>query len=441
MISKSRKPPERHVALAFSTRVAQMPMIYKGIAGYAAKNANWIFTTDDESVDLPIGFLRKWKGDGVIAVLLSKADAAAARGLKIPVVTFVGVVRKPGVPRVMLDQAAIGRLAAEHLLSRGFRQFAFYGVEDAAYSADREAAFAERLAVGGFAVSRHCLPSLHRQHPWDDEVESLRLWLERLPSPIGLFAASDARARKVADACRLIGRNVPEEVGIIGVDNNEIACEFGSPKITSISCDWVTVGFEAARLLDHLMRGRKPPDRDKLIPPNGIVARESTNVMIFNNSAVARAAAYAREHIGEPFGVEALIDCAAVSRRLLETSFIKSLGMTPSVYIARLRVEKAKSLLHQRKLTFSRIAAQCGFSDLRHFRRVFARTEKMTPRQYRKACFAAQEKVDSHALHPASPMFDGSVPRPLPDPRPSAPQPLIVPSPNGKPATSRRSSS
>lgn len=344
-----------------------------------------MFTTSGEAHDLSVRTLKRWDGDGVITALDNETEARFARRLKIPVVTFVGLVRQPGIPRVMMDQPAIGRMAADHLIRRGFREFAYYGIEGTGYSIARTEAFVGALREKGFNARAHHSPStFDRNHPWDDEMDSLHRWVKKLPMPIGIFAVNDARARMIADACRLAGRQVPAEVGIIGVDNSEIDCEFGSPTLTSIACDWRKLGSETARLLDHLMNGGRPPASDQLIAPSGVVARESTDVTIVSHPVAARAVAYAREHLSESFGVKALVAAAGVSRRYLENSFTKSLGRTPSEFIAEIRVEKAKSLLAETDLSLSRIAADCGFSDLRQFRRVFTQLEHVSPRGFRK---------------------------------------------------------
>jgi LacI family transcriptional regulator len=345
-------------------------------------------TTGAEFFGLPVQHLLGWTGDGVIAVLATPEDVAAARRLKVPIVTMFGMVRSPEVPRVMVDQDEIARLAAEHLVSRGFRRFAFYGLEGPAYSADRERAFVAHLARyggggGGSAVHRYRSPAdTEVLHPWD-EVDALSRWVAELPAPIGVFAANDQRARMLVDACSLAGRRVPEDVGVIGVDNDEIACEFGEPTLSSIACDYAAVGFESARLLDRLMRGGPPAAvPDVLTRPVGVVSRASTDVTVTDHPAVARAVTYARDHRGESFGVEALVEAAGVSRRHLELSFTRSLGCTPSTFLARLRAEQAKELLDQGGHTLGGVARLCGFNDLRQFTRVFQRVMKVSPREY-----------------------------------------------------------
>lgn len=388
-MGQPNRKSSRHVALAFPTHFAHLPAIVRGIADYARAHGSWVFTTSGESFNLPIQALSKWRGDGVVALLQNARDAAAARRLKVPVVTFVGLVQNPGVPRVMVDQAAIGRLAAEHLIARGFQRFAFYGLKDVGYSVIRQRAFTQHLAARGFPVHHYLSPNtFDRRKPWEDEMESLARWFKRLPAPVGLLAVNDPRARLAADACRFARRRVPEEIGIIGVDNYELACEFGSPTLTSISVDWRLIGFEVARLLDRLMRGGAPPGSERLIAPTGVVARQSTDVMIVEHPIVARAVAYARANPAGVYGVEALVSASGVSRRHLEILFRRTLKVTPLEYLVRLRIERAKDLLRERGRTLTEVARQCGFSDLRHFRRVFRRVGGVTPMQYRRAAVA-----------------------------------------------------
>jgi LacI family transcriptional regulator len=285
----------------------------------------------------------------------------------------------------MMDQVAIGRLAAEHLLSRGYKNFAFYGAEEAYYSSARESEFAAVLARDQFSVNRYAPPGIRGDsRPWDDEMDNLCRWISTLPSPVGIFATSDSRARRIADACRIVRREVPRDVGIVGVDNDLLECELGSPKLTSIQCDWWQVGFRTAKLLDAIMNGITPSNVDQLIAPTGVVQRESTDVTIVDHPAVAKAVEYVQRNLTGCFGVKAMVAEAGVSRRYLEHSFIRAIRRTPAEYLAHARVSRAKELLQTTHLPLGQISRECGFSDIRQFRRVFSRLENMTPGQYRK---------------------------------------------------------
>jgi LacI family transcriptional regulator len=371
--------------LVFPGLFAHFHTVARGIMAYAREHGNWTFTTSGEAHDLPLRAMKRWSGDGIICIPKTEQEVRFARDLGIPAVTFVGFMENPGIPRVMMDQAAIGRLAADHLLSRGYKNFAFCGVEEAYYSSVREANFAAALARDQFSVNRYVSPGVRGDaRPWDDEIDNLCRWISTLPSPVGIFATSDSRARRIADACRIVRREVPRDVGIVGVDNDLLECELGSPTLSSVQCDWWQVGFRTAKLLDTIMNGMPPSNLDQLIPPTGIAQRESTDVTIVDHPAVAKAVEYVQRNLTDCFGVKAMVAEAGVSRRYLEHSFIRSIRRTPAEYLAQARVNRAKELLQTTHLPLGQISRACGFSDIRQFRRVFGRLEKITPGQYRK---------------------------------------------------------
>ena len=408
----------RHIALAFPMGLAHLQPLVQGITDYARAHGRWLFTSSPEAVTLSIQSLHGWRGDGVIATLVNPADVRAARQLRVPVVTFAGAMRDPGVPRVMVNNPAVGRRAAEHLLACGFRRFGFYGLRNVNYSQDRGDGFlqhlAEQLGPGRCAV--HLSPnSFTAARPWQDEMGRLEQWVARLEPPVGLFAANDQRARMLVDACQRLGLRVPDDAGVLGVDNDLVACEFSDPPLSSIACDWYRIGTESAALLDRLMRSKDESGRmkeesrrggtsgssftlapssvgsDRLIDPVGVVRRRSTDVLVVENPGVGRAVQYVREHMAEPFGVEALLREARVSRRSLEQGFKRSLGCTPHAFLCRARVDRARDLLTgPRRMKLTDIARACGFTDLRRFRLVFARCEGMPPAEYRRRHAAAE---------------------------------------------------
>lgn len=375
----------RHIALAFPVGLAHLQPLVKGITDYARANCSWIFTTNPETVTLPIQSLRGWRGDGVITIILTPADVRAAQQLNMPVVTFAGALRDPGVPRVMVNNPVVGRLAADHLLACGFPRFGYYGLHNVRYAHDRGEGFLRRLAEVGRAASVHLSRNtLGLTHPWKDEMQKLEHWLTTLEGPVGIFAANDMRARMLLDACQRLGRRVPDDVGVLGVDNDLVTCEFSDPQLSSIACDWYRIGTEAAAALDAMLQG-KTVAKEKLIDPVGVIKRRSTDVLIVDHPGVALAIQYVHDHISEVFGIERLIQEAATSRRSLELGFKRSLGCTPHDFLCRERIAKAKELLAKpEKLKLSVIAAACGFSDARRLRIVFERYEGMTPAQYRK---------------------------------------------------------
>jgi LacI family transcriptional regulator len=190
----------------------------------------------------------------------------------------------------------------------------------------------------------------------------------------------------VVEACGPLGLRVPDDVAVLGVDNDPIACEFSNPPLSSISRNDQEVGYQAAALLDHLMGGGAPPDGPVYIPPGGVVQRGSTETLAIENPQIAAAVRYIYAHSGECFGVKQLLGQVGLSRRRLEHYFHECLGCTPYQFINQVRVDRAKELLAgPSRLTFSAIAAASGFSDLRRFRLVFRRLEGLTPAEYRRS--------------------------------------------------------
>ena len=353
---------------------------------YASQHGTWTLDVNPEMFAISMQILAGWSGDGVLAPLRTQAQLRAARALDVPIVNLAGSLRHTGFPRVMVDQEAVGRLAAEHLLERGFRRLAYFGQQGVWYSQQREHGFVERVRQAGGECSVLNAPQRFGvSHPWHLWREPLERWLKSLQFPVGVLAVHDYRARMVLDACLHLGVRVPQDIALIGVDNDEVACEFSQVSLTSVVRNNWREGFEAAALLDRLMAGKRPPKHDILIPPEGVVAHRSTDVEAIEDPHVAAAVKLIREHLGEPFGVEMLEKHVAVSRRHLYDLFRQCLNCTPYEYINRARVERAKQLLASpTRLKLYRIAEDCGFSDARHLRSVFRRLTGLTLAEYRR---------------------------------------------------------
>jgi LacI family transcriptional regulator len=222
-----------------------------------------------------------------------------------------------------------------------------------------------------------------QEHPdaWENQQDQLESWLRGLTTPVGIMASSDLRAGMLLEACRKVGLRVPEEVAIIGVDNDPVACEFSQPQLTSISRNDHRVGFEAASMLHRMILGQAPPGPVSLrIPPDRVVARKSTEVLAVDDPEVALLIQQMRERFHESIGMENLAGKSALSRRRLEQRFRATMDISPAVFLNQLRVEHAKKLLARKPiLPLADIAAQCGFRDPRRFRVVFMRLTGSSP--------------------------------------------------------------
>ncbi len=282
----------------------------------------------------------------------------------------------------------MGRLAAEHLLERGFRRFGYYGLKGGVwYSQQREAGFIQPISAAGHTCSVHeVLTSRNARGALASGHEELQAWLKSLKPPVGVLACSDARAGMLIEACRRVGLRVPDDVAVIGVDNDQLACEFSDPTLTSISRNGPKAGWEAAALLDRMLRGEKPPADPILIAPDGLVKRKSTDVLAIEDTRIAEAVRYIRQNADKLIGVESVLEHVPMSRRWLEHGFKEFVGRTPYEYISSVRVERAKKLLldpSHKKL--GQVASECGFPDVKRMNIVFQRFTGTTPRQWRLA--------------------------------------------------------
>lgn len=377
----------KQIALAFVTAVPHQERIMKGVTDYARRHGRWTFIASPETFIISVRNLRHWAGDGVIAEISTKAEMRMAREIGLPIVNLSGALRNCDVPRVMVDHEAIGRLAAEHLLQCGFHRFAYYGLKSIWYGKLRGRGFRKRIAKDNRPCSVLEVPSsVGGRRAWYDWKEPLEAWIKTLEPPVGLMAAHDLRARMVLEVCGQLGLRVPEDVAIIGVNNDELVCEFCEPPISSVSRSGEEVGYEAAALLDRLMTGNQPPDGDLLIPPDGVVQRGSTDVVGAEYPFIATAVQFIRENISRPFCIQSLVELVPVSRRWLEHRFRQSTGKTLHEYICEARVERAKELLSgPQRLPLYAVAETCGFTETRHFRIVFERIAGVTPAAYRRA--------------------------------------------------------
>jgi LacI family transcriptional regulator len=359
----------------------------EGVLQYAGdERRNWTYIIAPEWLSLSVLHLVGWPGDGVIAALNTPKEAACAARFHLPIVNMSSALAESPVPRSIVDNGAIGEMAAEHLLERGFQSHAFYGIRDIEYSTRRLAGFERRLTTAGCRTSSFTPPSTFRLRGkfWLQQRGALAEWLARLPLPCGLFAVSDVRARQVIEACHHLDIKVPEQIAVIGVDDQQIICEHTHPTITSIARNNILEGYSAAALLDRMMRGKKTSLEDQLIRPLQVVARESTATFAVSDDRLRAALEYFRQHIEDPVTVEELCRHAGVSRRWLEYAFRDKLDETPYQYIRRQRLEHARRLLVEEPQTkIYRVAKRIGFSSAKQLTKAFRREFGQSPREFR----------------------------------------------------------
>jgi LacI family transcriptional regulator len=334
-----------------------------------------------------LGALESWDGHGIVARIESRADADRLRARGLPVVDVAGAWKRPGFLTVCNDDAATGRLAAAAFT--GFRagHFAFLGVAQVGWSRARREGFRAGTRAASLAAFEESLPW------WEGRGRSKRLedWLRRLPRPCALFACNDTAGLKAAAACRRLGIDVPGEIAILGVDNEDILCELSDPPLSSIMLDCEGIGYQAAQLLAARLDGRPEAGRSEsraegiLVPPRELVERASTRVVATGDELVQQVVAGIRSTAGQHLVVADLLKGLPVSRRALEIRVRDALGHGIHQEIIRARVDRARQLLRDTTHTMDVVAAESGFSNTQRFHEAFRRRVGMTPAAYRRS--------------------------------------------------------
>ncbi len=376
----------RRVALIVETSSAYGRRILRGVRRYVHTHQSWsIFLEQRSLTSRPPQWLEDWDGDGIISRTTTKQLAEAAQRTKVPLIDLTDRHGTLGLPQVWSDDRAIAQLGADHLQERGFRRFAFCGFSRESWSQRRLAEFAAIVERPGEPCRVYESPWFGKDaHPWETEQARIGEWLRTLPKPIGIMTCNDVRGQHVLDACNRMDLAVPEEVAVIGVDDEEEVCELCDPPLSSIIPNAELVGYKAAELLDRLMSGKQAEVLQRTIPPLGIAIRQSTDVLAIDDPDVAAAVRYIREHACRGAVVEDILRHVPVSRSILERRFRKALDCSPQALIRRTQLKRVKQLLVDTDLPLAKISELAGFKHHEHMCTVFKREVGHSPGAYRR---------------------------------------------------------
>lgn len=374
-----------HVLLIVETAMSFGRGVLEGISRYLMENPPWSVQLDlRELLVTPPAWLRRWDGDGIITRSTTPEMADIILKWGIPTVNLTDIYGDQGLPAIWNDHEAIGRMAADHLIQRGLSRFAFCGFTDHHWSETRFRGFAEALAAHGHELEYHSSNwAQARRRGWENQQTEIEQWLRSLPKPIGILACNDFRGQHVLEACRAEGISVPDEVAVIGVDNDQVICDFCQPPLSSVIPAAERIGFEAAAMLDQLMRGEKLASRCVKIKPLGVAARQSTDVMAINDGDVVAALKIIRDRACVGLSVADILREVPIARSSLERRFRRSVGRSPQAEIRSVQLKRAQQLLCETDLPLAQIATLTGFKHSEYFSVVFKREIGQTPGQYR----------------------------------------------------------
>lgn len=393
------KPPAiPRVVIMTSAIPKGLQEMLQGVLAYAQEHGPWrIYQQENRRWMYELHDLKRWGCTGVIAAdYHSVEEARQIAALKVPVAVLLQPhpMRQRGYPLfkwpcVVWNSDAVGRMAADYFVERHYTHFAFVGhiYADSYWSVARERGFRAALRAHGHRRCHVYAPCNEaEQRDWAVERPRMEAWLRALPKPVALFAPNDRRGKQVLDACLDAGVSVPDEVAVLGVDNDEWICEASVPTLSSIQCDPRPAGYRIAAHLDRLMRGERLVKTEYLVEPIRVITRQSTEWVAIADQKMAGALHYIRLHAHESsLRVADIARSVGLSRRATEIRFRAVTGRTLRGEIEHVRLERLRALLAESDATIGECAEACGFAGQTHVGRIFRQRFGMTMGQWRQS--------------------------------------------------------
>ena len=393
------KPPViPRVVIMTSTITKGLQEMLQGVLAYAQEHGPWrIYQQESRRWMYELHDLKRWGCTGVIAADYHNVEEARQiAALKVPVVVLLQPhpMRQRGYPLfkwpcVVWNSAEVGRMAADYFVERHYTHFAFVGhiYGDSYWSVARERGFRAALRAHGHRQCHVYAPcTAAEQRDWAVERPRMEAWLRGLPKPVALFAPNDRRGKQVLDACLDAGVSVPDEVAVLGVDNDEWICEASVPTLSSLQCDPRPAGYRIAAHLDRLMRGARLDKAEYRVEPIRVVTRQSTEWVAIADQKMAGALHYIRLHAHESgLRVADVARSAGLSRRAAEVRFRAATGRTLRGEIEHVRLERLRALLAESDTTIGACAEACGFAGQTHVGRIFRQRFGMTMGHWRQS--------------------------------------------------------
>ena len=382
----------RHITLIYDATLPYDLKVIEGVAGYVQEVSNWSVYIEEFALGKQhLPNTKTWHVDGILADLDDPKVSEDVQKMEIPVVGFGGgygwYVPDSNIPYFSVDNKNIAKMGADHFLERGFRNFAYCGYPPTkvnGWSFERAEAFQQYIQRLGFTCSVYTGRQKTSKN-WGVLLESICNWLSSLPQPLGLMAATDKRARQVLEACKTLGLRVPEQVAVLGVDNDEMLCRLATPPLSSVRQGARQLGYQAAALLDKMISGESISNYHFTIPPEGVIRRASTDVLAIEDREMAEIVRYVRDHAFEGIKAQDVVNVAGVSRSTLESRFEEVLGHSIHTEIRHVQIERAKELIQSSDLPLKRVARLSGFNTVQYLTYFFRQVTGQTPAEYRRS--------------------------------------------------------
>ena len=373
--------------------------LLRGINRYSKDHGPWTFCKmpayyrETNGIDGLLQWAKEWEADGIIGQFYNDEEVKKFTRAGIPVIAQDFKERFTDIPNITGAYYETGKLAAEYFLKKGFKNFAFYGFNNIVWSRERAEGFEDRIQEAGYTVNHYQLKDSKTVDLWYYKPSALSDWLKSLPKPIALMSCDDNQGHHITEAARHAGIRIPDEVAVLGVDNDEMICDLSDPALSSIELDTEKGGYEAARLMEKMIRNKVLSAPDVIVKPTQVVTRHSTDVFASKDKYVVNALKYIHGNLDKNLKVDQVLKEVPLSRRSLEKRFMLTTGYPVYEYIYNQRIEKFTQKLLETDMTIFEIALDLGLSDSKNIARQFKQIKGVTPMEYRRKHVVAKQSA------------------------------------------------
>lgn len=380
----SKKIPR--IAILVETSTFWGRQVFTGILNYDREFGPWHLFIEPRGIEESFSTPLDWSPDGVIARVSHPKMMTELKSLQVPLVNVSGI-NIPGAdfPCVAVDHRAAGQIAAEYFLSRGYRQCGYYSILGLPYVSTQQQAFSAALEKEEANCSVYSVRPSHGAEPvWGAHQSDLIEWIKSLPKPVGILSWNASASRQVMYAAQEAGFLVPEDVAILSGTDDDLFCQAARIPLSGMRAPAEQIGYQAAQVLDGMMRGKSHPKKPILLSPLGVTTRQSTDTLAIQDAALQKAVRYIRANSNRNIDVREVVSHSGLSRRMMEIKFMTLLHRTPAEEIRRVHLERAKELLEQTNLPIPEVAEGSGFGSPERLAVVFKSAYGLSPLSYRK---------------------------------------------------------
>ncbi|MBK8947171.1 MAG: DNA-binding transcriptional regulator [Ignavibacteriae bacterium] len=370
------------ILLLESSRAFGRDLLF-GIGRYSRINGPWSFYWEPRGLKSSVPHLSKWKADGLI--MRNSLIKKELMDMNLPTILALHDSKRPvNMPAICTNSASISSLAAEHLMNTGLKNFAYCGFDDIEWSNDRKNYFKKIIEESGFNIYLYNKSISTKQSSWQSEQSQMRKWILSLPKPIGIMACNDDRGQQVLEICKSLNIKVPEDIAVVGVDNDALICDLSDPPLSSVCLNTEQAGYAAAEQLDQMMNGKQKNYDDIIVLGTHVVQRQSTELLAVEDKDVVEAVRFIRNNAKNKIQIKDVVHQTCLGRRSLENRFKKTLHRTISQEIRRVRTEMMKRMLLETNLSISEITSMFDFTGIEHIARYFRKENGLSLIQFRK---------------------------------------------------------